>query len=392
MIKAKVFASTELGHVAKKEEFDKIGGLTAGVCYLPDTMEKLFDEPTEKTQKRTGMIKGSGHHSPFDHASVTLELDNLPKIAAMALNNEKMYTTSEKSARYKRMALPESEQVYYDKWLDIFQKLIADEYQAKYPNYFSDIKITKLAQENARYLTSVFTPTSMAYTVSYRQLNVLHGLIDKEIVILKNENTLFAVKLASSLEDLNNALKGLGYYDENLADNKKNRGLSLTHRGRPLVEQFGDSYTTSYLGSFAELAQAHRHRTLNYSMEMLEDPQFFVPPILENHSELVKEWWKDCMALADHFPQGMLVKINERGTLEDFILKTKERMCSAAQLEINRQTIATGKKMLNALKQQGHPGAEELEPYTKGSRCTFPDYKCDQPCGFKEGITGERLI
>ena len=37
-----VVASTSLGHQASKEELDKLGGLGAGVCYLPDTMEKLF--------------------------------------------------------------------------------------------------------------------------------------------------------------------------------------------------------------------------------------------------------------------------------------------------------------------------------------------------------------
>ena len=57
-------------------------------------------EPIEKTRKREGMIKASGHHSPFDHVNIMLELDQIPKIIAMYLNNEKMYTTSEKSARY----------------------------------------------------------------------------------------------------------------------------------------------------------------------------------------------------------------------------------------------------------------------------------------------------
>lgn len=371
---------------------DKIGGLTAGVCYLPDTIETLFDEPEEKTIRREGSIKQSGHHSPFGHPQLTIQLDNIPKIVAMALNNEKFYTTSEKSARYKRMALPENEQVYYDKWLEIFKDLIEKEYKDKCPEFFNDVKITKLAQENARYLTSVFTPTSMIYSLPYGQLNVLHGLLDKEVSVLRSENTPFALKLAENLQELNADLKKLGYYDTELADNRKNRNLSLIHRGRPMIEQFGDTYCTSYLGSFAELAQAHRHRTIDYSMEMLEKPQFFVPPILEKYPNLVKEWKSDCEKLADNFPQGMLVKINERGTLENFILKTKERKCTMAQLEINRQTVATEKKMLEALKAQNHPAAKESEPYTHGSRCTFPDYKCEHPCGFKEGVTGERLI
>ncbi len=141
----KVFAGTKLGHVPTKEEMDKIGGLTAGVCYLPDTMDKLFEEREEKTIKREAMIKTSGHKSPFDHPSVCLELVDIPKIIAMILNNERMYTTSEKSARYKRMALPEDENELYEKWLPIFEGEIR-KLQPEAPLWFTDIKIKKLAQ------------------------------------------------------------------------------------------------------------------------------------------------------------------------------------------------------------------------------------------------------
>ncbi len=388
----KPVASTKFGYVAPKEEFEKIGGLAAGVCYLPDTTEKLFSEPPEKTERRKGMIKASGHHSPFDHPEVMLDIVDIPKIAAMALNNEKMYTTSEKSARYKRMALPEDEQMYYDKWLEIFKEVIAKEYKEKCPTFFTDIKITKLAQENARYLTSVFTPTSMEYSTSYRQINVLYGMLGKEIEILKTENTGFALRLAECFEELNKKFEQLTYIDKELSDNRKDRSLSLIRRNkRALVEQFGDSYTTSYYGSFAQLAQAQRHRTIDYSLEIPEKSTFFVPPILEKYG-LAEEWLKDCEALKNNFPQGMLVKINEQGTLDNFILKLKERNCTCAQLEIDRQSTATKKKYYEALKAQGHPAAEELAPYMKGSRCTFPNYKCKEPCGFADGVKGERLI
>ena len=33
-----------------------------------------------------------------------------------------------------------------------------------------------------------------------------------------------------------------------------------------------------------------------------------------------------------------------------------------------------------------------LEKYLKGARCTSGEFKCDQPCMFKEGITLEREI
>jgi hypothetical protein len=46
----------------------------------------------------------------------------------------------------------------------------------------------------------------------------------------------------------------------------------------------------------------------------------------------------------------MLVKVNERGTVENFVLKCTERLCGAAQLEIMEQTVETMNKYLEAVK------------------------------------------
>ena len=70
----------------------------------------------------------------------------------------------------------------------------------------------------------------------------------------------------------------------------------------------------------------------------------------------------------------------------------KERKCTCAQLEINQQTNLILKKYVEELRAKNHPRAEELAQYTKGARCTFPEYNCPTPCGFKEGINETRLI
>ena len=140
-----VVASTSLGHQASKEELDKLGGLGAGVCYLPDTMEKLFAEADEKTQRRVDLTKGSGHHSPYDHGSFTLQLRDIPKIIAMILNNEKMYTTNEKSARYTKMVLSADEQQLFNKWIEIYRQEITKQCQHKDSNInTSDKSIKKI--------------------------------------------------------------------------------------------------------------------------------------------------------------------------------------------------------------------------------------------------------
>ncbi|MBQ7327869.1 MAG: FAD-dependent thymidylate synthase [Clostridia bacterium] len=388
-----VVASTSLGHQATKEELDKLGGLGAGVCYLPDTMEKLFAEADEKTQRRVALTKGSGHHSPYDHGSFTLQLRDIPKIIAMILNNEKMYTTNEKSARYTKMVLSEEEQALYNKWIEIYRQEITTQCQHTCPARFTDKKIEKLAQENARYLTSVFTPTTMLYTISYRQFNNIYAMLEKEIGLLSKNNDAFSARLRSELQAFLTEYQKLPYYDPQLAGNKKNRTLSFFRREKqPILKHFGEVYSLAYKGSFAQLAQAQRHRTLSYSVELLPEAEFYVPPIIRSNPALVEEWLADCKKVEANFPQGMIININEIGSINDFILKVQERNCADAQLEIDQQTTAIKKEMYAALVAQESPLAENIEPYLKGSRCMSGEYQCSSPCGYKDGITGERII
>lgn len=423
-MKISIIGTTMPNMAASMEDLTKLSGHAAGVCYMPDTFGALMCEPKEKTMRRANGTKASGHHSVFDHAFINLSLENIPKGLAMVLNNEQFYNTSEKSARYTKMVLKEGEQKLFDKWLDTYKNLIRDEYQAKYPNIFTEKKIEKLAQENARYLISVFTPTTMVYTVSLRQLNYLCAMMQHEI---DNPSNDFYKALVPAMSDfvtsIQNGLKtevweqklsqdddpvhrrilfdyikdgnvNRVYYDKDLAEgvNAKNAHLSLIKRSIAPETYFGDVFCTSYKGSLAQLAQAQRHRTISYDMTLLDTPEFYVPKIIRMSDELTREWKNDCESQASVFPQGLLVNINEYGSLDKFILKMKERKCTFAQLEIDNQTTDTLNRYVAELKRKGHPQAEMLEKYTHGSRCTFPDYKCSSPCGFKEGVTGERKI
>ena len=391
-MKISVIASTAENYVAPKEEFDRLSGHAAGVCYMTNNLEQLFNEPEEKTIKRCNNTKTRQHHSVFGHPFISLSLEDIPKGLAMVLNNEGIYNTSEKSARYTKMVLNPEEQKLYDKWLDIYKNLIREEYQEKYPQFFTDSKIENLAKEKARYLISVFTPISMVYTVSYQQLNYIYKMMINE---LKNENSdAFMTALKPAMEKFCNALEQTPYLDEGIytgVDNK-NRKLSLIGSSIKPEEYFGDVYITSYEGSFAELAQAQRHRTLNYQMTLLDEPKFYVPAIIERSADLTREWLSDCEKQTKVFPQGMLVNITESGTMDWFIQKMKERKCSQAQDEINRQTNDTLTRYVAELKAKNHARAEELSKYTKGARCTFPDYKCPKPCGFLEGINETRIV
>ena len=143
-MKINIIASTKVGYELPKDEAVNFSGKSAGICYLPDTLDVLFNEPIEKTEKRANMNIQSGHHSVFGHATYNLSLEGIPKILAMILNNEKVYNTSEKSARYTVMQTSDEEQVLYDKWIEIYKQRITEEY----PN-FDEKRVKKLAQENA---------------------------------------------------------------------------------------------------------------------------------------------------------------------------------------------------------------------------------------------------
>ena len=377
-----------------KEEAIKLCGKIAGVCYDKEGFAHFENEPEEKTMRRVAMTINNGHHSVYDHITINFNLQNIPKILAMVLNNESQYTTSEKSARYTPVVRKDGsvittlEEKLYNKWMDIFKVKI----KSQYGSIYSDSKIQKLAQENARYLVTVFMPTQMIYSTSLRQINYIASWM-QEYIEGANINIPFERKLAESMREFLKELKRLNVLEEGLMMNEKYRSLSLF--GRYLdrrEEHFGDVYSTTYKGSFAELAQAHRHRTIDYQMEMLEEKEYFIPPIIQDDPTLVSEWLNDMHSVRDVTPTGELVLINEMGTYDNFILKCKERLCTSAQLEIMQQTRETLLKYKKALEEANHPLAEDIKKYSNGARCTFPDFDCTSDCKFSEGKTLGRKI
>ena len=80
-----------------REEAIKLGGKIAGICYDKEGFEHLDSEPEEKTMRRVNMTLNNGHHSVYDHINISFNIQNIPKILAMILNNEKIYNKSEKS-------------------------------------------------------------------------------------------------------------------------------------------------------------------------------------------------------------------------------------------------------------------------------------------------------
>ena len=377
-----------------KDEAINLSGKIAGVCYDEEGFNHLKDEELAKTLKRVNNTLINGHHSVYDHIMINFNIENIPKILAMVINNEHQYTTSEKSARYTPIVrkdnsiITEREEQLYNKWLNIFKMKI----KAKYGDIYNDFKIKTLAQENARYLVTVFMPTQMIYSTSLRQINYIASWM-LEYINNANLSDNFEYNLSKSMQEFISCLDKLNVLDDRLMTNEKKRSLSLFGKDLDKREDyFGYVYNTNYYGTYSELAQGQRHRTLDYQMERLNDKRYFVPPIIKDDKVLVTEWLNDLNSVRNVTPQGEIILINETGTYDNFILKCKERLCSAAQLEIMLQTKETLLKYKKALEESNNPLAQDIIKYSHGARCTFPDYQCQKDCGFKEGKILTRKI
>lgn len=367
-------------------------GKVGGICYNEEGLLASFKEDDEKTQKRINNTTSGEHQSVFEHVNIGMYLQNSSKMFDMVLNDEHQYSTSERSLRYTTINegecnLSKKEIELYNKWYKIFYDLIEE----KYKDVLKPFKMRTLAKENARYLTSVFVNTEMVHTVPLAQLN--REICYMQDYINKKDKTAFEEKLAKEFEAFIKECQRLNLLDERLMSNLKQRKLEIFGENlMDIPQEFGVNYSTSYKGSLAMFAQAQRHRKGEYQLEFKDDNGYFLPPILGGHDELIAEYLKDIDSVRDKFPQGMLVDINERGSFTSFIMKLKERDCSAAQLEIFRQVNRTKNDYYDSLKEQNHPYVKKLEPYMNGRRCSYPDFNCPRTCGFSDGIKGTRRI
>lgn len=382
-MRVKVLASTNMCDKVDVDGMCDIAGKTAGICYMAHDIEHILSEDKSRTQNRINIVKNNGHHSVFDHEFVTLYIQEVPKAFAMLLNNERMYTTSEKSGRYTTMKVEGREKELYDKWTQIYSCLIAEKYSSE--KYFDDKRVKKLALELARMVISIFTPsTSFAYTTSYRQLNYMYGWFQN----IEKSQSEFLRRLKPYADEFCKSLEQMGIIDKTLVAGGAHRSFSIIAT-KKYKDVYEDVYCTHYAASYIQFAQAQRHRTLEYCIKEYSTPRFYVPDILKGHEDLVDEWLSDLNSVKDNIPQATMVQVYERGTFENFLLKVRERLCTCAQLEIQTQTLKTMKKYASKTSQKDIKNT--LTKLSKGARC-LNGYKCNSPCAFGDGIRLTRLV
>lgn len=378
------------------EKLTILSGKFGGTCYAKEGYETIRKQPVEKAIARAENTANNGHHSVYQHAMVTMEIQ-CSKMLAMLLNSIGVSNTSEKSARYTRMQpQTELEETLYYKWHDIFVELIMKEY----PDKFSEKEVDKLAFENARYMISVFTPTSMVYSLPFRNIFYVmdwaQGMEDN----LKTLQGKFNERLLQEISELKAALLQMVGGKQNFHDNKNEyfRFMPVQAIGEKeddLKAFYGDVYTSNYLASFACIAQEQRHRTLrvriNFAGVDAEEYGFYVPRLLKKHGR-EKEWLQDLRKVKDIFPQATLLYTTEQGLFEDFALKCKERMCGRAQLEIMDLNVWMTEQFINNRANLSKGNAKKLDAMTPigipCARCSFADFRCQEGCkwGPREAI------
>lgn len=327
------------------QEIEQFAGMMAGVCYMHTP---FFDSPVtdpKKAQKRFERVAETGHHSIADHSFITVLFENIPKMTAMILNSVGFYNTSEKSGRYTVMGCCGNEYRenidLYHKWVGILNEKIKE-----YDPEIDDKLREKLSLENARYMISVFAPTTtMTYTTSIRMWSYIRQFCsvyiscwDDNGASLDLVRSPFNDKVLECIKYLYKALTDTHLYDEHIVDNKARNFQFLAKQTDYNIwdakESYNENYLIKYKVSFASLAQQHRHRTLRYFMcyDGSEESRFYVPKILRG-TDLEKEWLKDLNSLKETYPIATLVDVVETGLITDFMYKCDERLCGRTQLE-----------------------------------------------------------
>lgn len=393
-----------------------LGGKMAGICYMPDDYLSEGIQDEEESLKRATGNKKSGHYSVFEHGSISFILET-NKMMAMILNSLGVYATSEKSGRYTVMkASSELEQKLYDKWTYLFSKIIDGYYSFAAEDNFLNLtkscikdhrSVIKLARENARYMLSIFTPTTMAYTVSYKQALMipqwLNNLADiSESKYRTTTDTMFYHQLSLDCKVLamliSDAIKANS--KELVLHDHKSQSIRFIQFGELPKEVISDSYTLRYKASLACVAQLQRHRSIRYriNIDNIINNPIYVPDIILG-TPYEKIWRNDQQLLKDNgiVTQATCVDVAEQGIVEDFYLKCLERLCSRAQLEIQNNTIDSLYKFSENHRNLSDDNTllitrflkfnDDDKTYEAVPRCCNERYTCKEPCKYgKDGL------
>lgn len=429
--------TVECGSVPVAELQDnifRISGKAAAVYYKPEG----FDENNlESLKKRAIEEAARENYSIFEHDCITFKL-NTSKIMGMVLKSMNFYNSTEKSTRYTMLELEtDIEKEIYAKWKNIFEKLV----RSYYGDFYTEDDIQKHAMENARYFTSIFTPTTMIYTVPFSRAVLLSQWLKSLSELMGNVNVnvgnnevnldynwvygRFATECGELADVIGEAIGVYNFGD--IITNTINDGVEFFRVANYILKTkdivakdedlqkkeigdlykdsikedfYSDCYISNYKASFVAVSQMETHRALHYSIDIpVHCVQPYIPKIIRGSAYEV-QWREDFQKLLDMqiLPQATLLEVSECGRFEDFYMKCKQRLCSKSQLEITEITrdqvvkFAKYSSNLSGMNQillgnmiRKGPGVNWKKPETVivESRCKFADFHCDNPCKIK---------
>lgn len=373
-------------------------GKCAGICYMKDEYFGTNVSDDKKAYNRFISVSPTGHHSISDHSFVTVLFEGIPKITAMLLNSLGFYNTSEKSGRYTVMKSEGYERNYilYGAWRGIFSNLIKE----NYPD-LDDKLIEKLSLENARYMLSVFAPsTTMAYTTSIRMWSYIRTECERYIDLCNNtlNDTPFNEQLLKCVKELYAILNDMHLYSDAIVENKGREFNFLAKQTSFNIweadESYSDAYLIRYKESFGALAQEQRHRTIQYFMcfDGSGTIKYYVPKILRD-TTYEKEWISDLQSVGESFPIATLVDVVETGLITDFLYKCDERLCGRVQLE----TMDNVRINLLKFARSWHKSpffTNQIQKHFRDGKVVMKcgNIKCQEPCVWGAIKAQERLI
>lgn len=405
-----------------QKDLQIFSGKAAGICYMPDDYlsNNIHDEV--KALSRSQFNAKSGHYSVYEHAHISFII-KCSKAVAMVLNSTRLYSTSEKSARYTFMkAETELENTLYNKWKETFIKIIS----VYYSKILDSKDIEKLAMENARYMISVFTDTTMEFTVPYGRAILLCGWLDDFSRYLEDVasvdryvdiypagyrlmSEIYYKRLSKEIAELADDLRAAINVDKENPLLKDHKGMGITFLSdinamrvketikstAPSIDSsdkknyYGDVYVSNYKASFASVAQLQRHRTLDLFVKVDPSVNCYIPDLIKN-TPYESEWIEDFSNLVHNgiCPQSIILNVTESGRFEDFNLKCKERLCTRAQYETMRivqfqvEEFATYAGNLSPLNKLILKTMIDEQTNLVNNRCRFSGYNCKEPCKF----------
>lgn len=396
-----ISTSSELVDPNYISNMESFSGKMAGICYMKDTYFNSYVSDSSKSKDRFDRVISTGHHSISDHCFITVLFEDMPKMTAMILNSIGFYNTSEKSGRYTIMKSDGVNKKLYDKWFEIFFKLIADNDPLMDSITGSETLRKKLAQENARYMLSMFdNAVTMGYTTSLRMWSYVVCWC-RDYLETAKQHTHFDKKVWKCVNDLYLILIANKCYSDKIVDNKGRKFNFLAKQVQfPIWDantSYGDSYLLKYKTSFANLAQEQRHRTLDYYMvfDGSTPLEFYTPKLLTlaDNKQYATMWREDLISIADSFPIATLVDVVETGFITNFLMKCDERLCGRTMLE----TMENVRNNLYRFMRHWNKSPfmiEQLKRHMRDGNVIMKcgNIKCQEPCRWGPRLAQTRNI